>query len=145
MNNYVGELIKAYYQALNGNITYNGQPVNVYNVSVSANERFHHILLRPESENDSSNKRSFVTNPVVIADIITVHEGGIDPSVVEYIDDRMRNLIFTTRNTTALNQVAGMQVLNVKAENSSYLDGFDGVRYEYRKITRFTNRLLQTT
>jgi len=145
MNNYVGELVKAYFHVLDGSITYNGQPVNVYNVSVSASENFHHILLRPESESDSSNKRSFVTNPVVIADIVTVHEGGIDASVVEYIDDQMRDLIFTTRNTTALLESSGMQILNVKAENSSYLDGFNGTRHEYRKITRFTNRILQTT
>jgi hypothetical protein len=145
MNNYVGELVKSYFHVLDGSITYNGRAVNVYNVSVSADENFHHIVLRPESESDSSNKRSFVTNPVIIADIVTVHEGGIDASVVEYIDDQMRDIIFTTRNTTAMNPVSGMQILNVKAENSSYLDGFDGVRYEYRKITRFSNRILQTT
>ena len=144
MKNFVGELVKAYFHVLDGSITYSGQPVNVYNVSVNADEKFHHIVLRPESETDSSNQSSFVTNPVVIADIVTVHDGGIDASVVEYIDDQMRDLLFTSRNTTALIDVAGMQVLNVKAENSSYLDGFNGVRHEHRKITRFTNRLLQT-
>lgn len=143
MRNYVGELIKAYYQCLDGNITYDGQQVNIYNVAVAASENYHHIVLRPESEFDQSNKSSFVTNPVVIADVITVHNGAIDAGVVEDIDDQMRQLIFTARNTTGLTITGDFQVLNVRVEGSNYLDGFDGSKHEQRKITRFSNRLNQ--
>lgn len=142
MNNYVGELVKAYYHCLNGNITYNGQDVNVYNVAVSANERYHYIHLRPESESDQSNKAVFVTNPIIVVDIYTVHEGSIDAGVVEDIDNQVRQLLFPTRNTTGLN-VTGFQVTIIKMENSTYLDGFNGSRHEYRKVTRFFNRLNQ--
>lgn len=143
MKNYVGDLIKAYYQCLNGNITYGGQDVNVYNVAVDSTDRFHYVLIRPESESDSSNKHSFVTNPVVVIDIMTVHDGGIDASVVEDIDDQIRQLIFTARNTVGIVITADFQLLNVIARNSNYLDGFDGTRHEFRKITRFENRVNQ--
>lgn len=142
MNNYVGELIKAYYHCLNGNITYNGQAVNVYRVGVESDERFHYIQLRAESENDQSDKTKFVTNPVVVIDIYTVHEGSIDESVVQDIDNQVRQLLFPTRTTTGL-IVTGFQVTITRMENSTYLDGFNGVRHEYRKITRFFNRLNQ--
>ena len=143
MKNYVGELVKAYYQCLDGNITYDGQQVNIYNVAVAANETFHHIVLRPESEFDSSNKSSFVTNPVIVADVITVHHGAIDAGVVEEIDNAMRELIFTARNTTGLTITGDFQVLNVRIESTTYLDGFDGSKHEHRKISRFTHTLNQ--
>lgn len=145
MNNYVGELLKAYYQRLNGNITYNGQAVNVYRGSVDSADKFHYIQLKPESETDSSNKNVFITNPVVIADIMTVHDGGIDESIVQDIDNQMRQLLFTSTQITNLIAEAGMQILNVRVLNSVYLDGYDGTRYQYRKITSFSNRVLQTT
>jgi hypothetical protein len=126
MRNFVGDLIIAYYQCLNGNITYNGQEVNVYNVGVDASDKFHYIHLRPESESDASNKSSFVTSPVVVMDIVTVHDGSIDASVVENIDDQVRQLIFTARNTVGIVVNDDFQLLNVIAQNSSYLDGFDG-------------------
>lgn len=142
MNNYVGELVKAYYHCLNGNITYNGEDVNVYRVGVDKDDKFHYIQFRPESENDQSNKSVFVTNPIVIMEILTVHEGAIDASVVEDIDNQARQLLFPTRNTTGLT-VTGFQVTITRIENSSYLDGFNGSRHEHRKITRFFNRLNQ--
>lgn len=145
MNNYVGALLKAYYQTLNGNITYNGQEVKVYRTSIDSADNFHYIQLKPESETDSSNKNVFITNPVVIADILTVHDGGIDESIVQDIDNQMRQLLFSSTQITNLIAEAGMQILNVRAESSTYLDGFDGTRYQYRKITRFSNRVLQTT
>lgn len=143
MRNYVGDLIIGYYQCLAGNITYNGAPVNVYNVAVDSGDKFHYILIRPESESDGSNKSSFVTNPVVVIDIVTVHDGSIDASVVESIDDQIRQLLFPTRNAIGIEIDADFQLLNVIARNSTYLDGFDGTRHEYRKVTRFENRVNQ--
>lgn len=142
MKNYVGELVKAYYQLLNGNITYEGEPVNVYNVAVDSTDRFHYIQLRPESETDASNKSSFVTSPVIIADILTLHDGGIDAEVVENIDNQMRELLFPTRQGTIID-LDDYQVLNIRVESSSYLEGFNGTKHEHRKITRFSNRIVQ--
>ena len=135
--------MNAYYQCLNGNVTYGGQDVNVYGVGVAQDERFHYIHLRPESENDLSNKSSFVTSAVIVVDIYTVHEGSIDYSVVEDIDRQVRQLLFPTRTTTGLADASGMQITISKMENSVYLDGFNGTRHEYRKVTRFFNRINQ--
>lgn len=143
MNNYVGELLTAYYLCLNGNIEYNGDNVDVYKVGVPISENSHYILLRPESENDNSHKSSFVTNPVIVVDIMTVHEGAIDPSIVENIDNQIKELLLPTRATNGLTIGDDFQVLNVKAENSFYQDGFNGARHEYRKIVRYSNRVNQ--
>lgn len=145
MNNYVGELVKAYYHCLNGNITYNGDNVNVYGIGVEESEKFHYIQLRPESEGDLSNKDVFVTSPVIILDINTVHEGSIDYGVVEDIDNQAKQLLFPTRRTNGLIITGDFQVTIIKHDNGNYLEGFDGTRHNYRKVLRFFNRINQMT
>ncbi len=76
-------------------------------------------------------------------DIITFHDGNIDASIVEDIDNQVRGKIFPTRTTTGLTHTEQMQILNIKAESSTYLEGFNGERHEHRKVTRFTQRLNQ--
>lgn len=142
MNSYIKQLLTAYYDLLNGNITYSGDPVNVYVNGVSSTERSHYIQLRMESEFNDSNKPYFVTEPVVIADICTFHDGSIDASVVEDIDNQMRQLMFPTRKGIIID-TTDYRILNIKIENSSYLEGYDGSRHEHRKITRFNNRITQ--
>lgn len=143
MKNYVGDLLAAYFNCLDGNITYDGEPVKIYNVGVSADENNHHIQLRPESEFNNSNKSSFVISPVIIADIITYHAGAIDASIVEVIDDQLKTLLLPTRRTNGLAPISGVQITSIAFDNGTYLDGFDGKKHEYRKIIRFTNRLNQ--
>lgn len=138
MRNEVGKLLNAYYQCLK-----TIPSVNVYQVMADAEDEGNYILLRAESETDASNKSSFVTNPIVVMDIVTRHEGAIDASVVDTIDNQARQLLFPTRKTIGLPAQSGIQILNVRAESSTYLDGFDGSVYEHRKITRFFNRINQ--
>lgn len=142
MNSYVAQLLSAYFNLLDGNITYSGNPVKIYNVGVDATDTFHYIQLRPESEPNSSNKSNFVTNPIIVADICTFHDGSIDASVVEDIDNQMRQLLFPTRQGIII-ETNDYQITNIKSDGSAWLEGFNGVRHEHRKITRFNNTIIQ--
>jgi hypothetical protein len=135
-------LLNGYYQCLQG-IAYDSVPVRVYQLSVDKDERYHHIQLRMESETDASNRSQFVTTPIVIVEIITVHDRGIDASIVEDIDAQVRALIFPTRRTLGISMPEESQLLNVRIESVTYLDEFDAARYRHRKILRFTNRINQ--
>jgi len=142
MNSYITQLLSAYFNILSGNIISEGNPVNVYINGVDATETRNYIQLRAESEFNDSNKSKFVTEPVVVADICTFHDGSIDASVVEEIDNRMRELMFPNRQGQII-QTADYEILNIKIENSTYLDGYNGAKHEHRKITRFNNRIIQ--
>jgi len=137
MRNEVLPLLKAYADCLAP------MPIPVYQVSVDSGELGDHIVIRVETENDLSNKQTFVTNPIIIVDIVTKHVGAIDASVVEGYDDLLRGLIWPTRRTTGLEPWEGTQIAQVRFDGANYLDGFDGTRYEHRKITRLYNRLNQ--
>lgn len=139
MKNVMKPLVDAWFDLLDGNLTYGGQEVKVYKEDAANNNTFHYVLLRAESETDDSNKATFVTRAVVIVDIITVHPVSVKRSIVDEIDDQIRELIFPTRQHALVTD--DFQILNVSPVSSMYLNDFDGTKKIYRKITRFINRI----
>lgn len=138
MNNVSKQIRQAYYDALNGNIS-----VNVYKEDVPETEGGHHVVIRVESETRGGHKKGFITNPVVVVDVVGVFTNSVDPDVVDDIDDEVRAIIKPDVNTRTFN-VSGIQISNIKAESSSLLREDDGTQAFYRKITRWTQRISHT-
>lgn len=143
MKNVMTPLIDSWFELLDGNLTYAGKAVNVCKEDASNEEDYHHVEIRAEGETDDSNKTSFVTNPVIIIEIVTVHGVSVKRSVVDAIDDQIRELLFPARQC-ALPVLSGLQISNVIPQSSTYLKEDDGTKKYYRKITRFIHRILQT-
>ncbi len=139
MKNEVHNLLASYYACLNGNIP----GFEVFQLTADDDYKGDYVLLRAESEADTSNRERFVTQPVVIVDIVTHHDQQIDASRVEVADNVIRGMIFPTRRTTGLS-LSGSQLLNVRMSDAFYQDEFDGSRYIHRKISRYINRINQT-
>lgn len=130
------ELLDAYYDLLKA-LSY-----DVFKEDAPEGQNTHYILLRAEGGADESNKSKFADECVVIVDIVTVFQNNVDRSVVETIDSAAKALI--TSNPFRGNvTVTGKQVLNVTRESFSYLTEEDTQKY-YRKISRYTNRVLTT-
>lgn len=142
MKNVMKPLIDAWFTLLDGRLTYNATAVNVYKQDTGVSDGFHYVLLRAESETDDSNKAMFITKPIVIVDIVTVHGPAIQRSIVDEIDDQIREALFPTRSPALV--TIGFQISNVVAQSSTYLTDSDGVKKYYRKVTRFSHRLNQT-
>lgn len=144
MINTMAKLMNAWYDLLDGNLTYNNQAVDVYKEDTEEETSLHYVLLRAESETDDSNKRSFANESVVVVDIVTTFSGRVDRSVAENIDGQIGALILTDPRTSGLSAQSGMQILNVTLENTAYLTEEDETNKYYRKISRFSHRILQT-
>ncbi len=144
MINTMGLLVDSYYSLLNGQLNYNGLPVDVYKEDAPEDENYHYVLLRAESENYDGNKRSFADISVVVVDIVTVFQNNIDSSVVNEIDDQIGALLLTNPRTSGLSGQSGIQILNVIRETTAYLTESDGVNKYYRKVSRYRQRILQT-
>lgn len=142
MKNVMEQLTDAWYELLNGNLTYGSKEVKVYSEDADNNDTFHHVEIKAESETDDSNKTSFVTNPVIVIDIVTVHSIAVKKSVVNDIDNQIRELLFPTRSC-ALPLLDGLQVTLVKPQGGTYLNDFDGTKKYYRKVTRYQHRITQ--
>ncbi len=102
-----------------------------------------YVLIRAESELDSSNRERFVTNGVIVIEIVTQHQQLTNAETVELIDNEVRQRIFPTRKTIGLPPVNDTQVLNVKMSDAFYDNSFAGALYIHRKICRYNNRIIQ--
>ncbi len=136
-------LCDAWFTLLNREVSYGGNPVNVYPGDPANDDYNHHIVIRAESSSDESNKSTFVTNAVIVLDIVTVHETSINKSIVNDIKGQVSQLIFPTRKP-ALPALTNLQVTNISLTNTSYLEEDDGTRKYHRCEMRFSHRITQT-
>jgi hypothetical protein len=137
MDNVSKIIRQAYYDALNGQIS-----VEVYKEDVAITEALHHVVIRIESETDKSHKAGFVTNPVVITDVIGVFDNSIDPDEVDNIDGEIRAILKTDVNATLVS--SGVLISNIRPVSSESFAEDDGSKRYYRKITRWTQRISHT-
>lgn len=138
MNNVSKQIRQAYYNALNGNIS-----VNVYKEDTPETEEDHHVVIRVESETGTAHSSGYVTNPVVVVEIVGVFLNSVDPDEVDDIDDEIKAILKPDVHTRTFN-IAGIQVSNIKAESSTLISEDDGTKRYYRKITRWTQRISHT-
>lgn len=138
------ELMNAWYELLNENITYNSATIPVYKEDAPASATSHYILLRAEGETDQSNNHQFHFASVVVVDVVTFHINNVKRSVVDDISTQIFNLVFPSNNANALPEQESIQILNVKQDTTTYLYEDDGVTDKvYRKIIRYSHTIIK--
>lgn len=140
MNNVSKQIRQAYYDALDGNLS---NDVEVFKEDVPEGYSRHHVLLRVESENNSYHSHGFITNPVVITEVVGVFGSSVDPDEVDDIDNEVRQILLPDIGSRTFD-VSGIQISNIKAVDSSFISDDDGTKKYYRKITRWTQRISHT-
>jgi len=133
----------AWFNLLNHQLSYEGQEVKVYPVDADNTDDFHYVLIYSEGETDESNGSRFVTNAVIVVDIVTKHSIAIKKTIVNNIYNQIIGLLFPTRQCALT--TTGFQILNVRPDNSSSLEEGDESGRIYRKTTRFFHRINQLT
>jgi hypothetical protein len=134
MNNVSKHIRQAYYDALNG------ISVEVYKEDVPMGYSLSHVVIRVESESDDSNRGGFITNPVVITDVVGVFDDSVDPDVVDDIDNEVRNILLPQNGSLEIS-ASGIQIRNIRAQSSTSFLEDDGTKKYYRKVTRWTQRI----
>lgn len=130
----------AWYELLNGALS-----VPVYRVDAPPAEEGNYVLLRTESVIDNSNNQSFVTNPVIITEVITKFSVRIDDGLAVEIDSEIGELLKTNSATHNLPAQPGIEIVDVRRQNALYLNEDDGTFRYNRIITRNIHRVLQLT
>jgi hypothetical protein len=103
-----------------------------------------YVELRCESEFENDTKHSFRSELVIVTDIVTKFPKSPNRSIASGIDNEIKTLIKTTPGLINLMAQSGIQVVNVIPSDSIYLQEYQsGVTY-YRKIVRYTHRIIQT-
>lgn len=137
MKNVTGQLLKAWYELLNGSLS-----VPVYRTDAPP-EVDNYVLLRPESETDNSNNHLFVTNPVIITEVVTRFAVRINDGAAIAIDSEIGELLKTRSATHNLPAQDGIKIIDVRRSNATYINEDDGTHRYFRLITRNLHRVVQ--
>jgi hypothetical protein len=105
----------------------------------------HYVWVYIEGSTGDDTKHSFVSDVVVRTDIVTRFEYEVDKSVANGIDNEIKGLVRPGHGVHGLMAQSGMQILNVKCSNGTGIEEYDSGKKYYRKIVRYTHRIVQTT
>lgn len=144
----MNELIQAWYNLLNGSLSYNGQSIGVFMEDIpedypTAGFSDHYVWIHAEGGTDDSNKRRFADNNVVVIDIVTVFQNNINRTVCETIDSAIRNLVYSSASVHNLSQPSNVQFGQTIRENYDYVyepAEIVGGTTIYRKVSRYKTR-----
>lgn len=103
-----------------------------------------YVIVRLESETDNSDNRKFVTNVVVVTDIVTAFQNSVNPDIADDIEQEIKTAVKPLVGSTFDNTV-DLQFVSMRAESSTYLNEDDGTKKYYRKNTRWACRVVQLT
>ena len=112
--------------------------------SVPEDEEGNYVEAYIEGATGNDTKHSFVSEVVVVMNIVTRFNVSVDTSVANGIDNQIKALIRPGHGVHGLMDQSGMQILNVKFQNSGSLYEYDGTQKYYRKIVRYKHTIVQT-
>lgn len=130
--------MNSWYELLNGNIS-----VPVYRTDAPSGFDGHYVLLRVESDTDSSNNQEFVTNPVIISEVVTKFAARIDDGLAIEIDSEIGIRLKSKSSTHNLPAQPDIQIVDVRRSNASYINEDDGESRYHRLITRNLHQVVQ--
>ena len=138
MRNVTNQILKAWFELLDQNIS-----VPVYRTDAPPNETGNYVLLRVESETDKTNNSRWVTQPVIITEIVCRFGIRIDDSVAPGIDDEIAQLLFSAPGANSLPVQSNIFITDVRRQNATYINEDDGTFRIHRLITRNLHRVQQ--
>lgn len=138
MINVTNRVLEAWYRLLNANIS-----VPVYRMDAPASETGNYVLLRVESDTDTPNNHKFISNPVVITEVVTKFEIMINDSLAGEIDEEIAELVLPTPAQHNLPTIDDIQITSVQRRDATYLPEDDGTNRYLRLITRNVHRVEQ--
>lgn len=139
MKNPVGRLKTAWYNKLNGNLTYNSVSVPVYREDADTIPSSHYVLIRAGGARNQRTADSFMKEVFLFIQIVTKFSAatGINDAVVDDIDEQIKELINPTVLDDALTDGSVFQILNVNPEDEVYETIADDTTKYHIKTTRW--------
>ena len=136
----------AYFDALDGNITYNGDVIPVYDEEADETGGDYYIIISTITDADLPNKGKFMNDVEVLIDVVSQNNFRIDlvKQIVDSITAKVLNTILPSINTTSLLGNSDFQIVDVRKSASNHVPILDtGVKKIVRRLTRFTQIIIE--
>lgn len=135
------ELQRAYYTALNGNITYNGSVVPVYDL-VPTGADYPFIHLGDQIVRENGTKDSFISDVIMQVDIVTGFEAGFGGKAQMYdIADLVSRAI--VERVPSVLSLSGFNLFKSQLDVSSFLEDQTDTHILYINRIRFRHLIQQ--
>lgn len=145
MKNPVGRLKTAWYNRLNGNLTYNSVQVPVFREDADTIPPSHYVLIRSGGARNQRTDDSFMKEVFLFIQIVTKFSAstGINDTIVDDIDEQIQELITPTTLDDTLSDGTFFQVINVNPEDEVYETIADETTKYHIKTTRWEHLAVQ--
>jgi len=137
------EFRKAIFNALDGNVTFNGNVVPVYDEFAADNAPNLFIVLGNQYGDDRRNYAKFVTGGVIIIDIVHFQNRAMTKDVVDAVSNSIKAILMPGIATFGVTMDAGWSINNLYREASTYLSEQNNTKWILRKIERFRAEIQQ--
>ena len=136
----------AYYTALDGNITYNGSTIPVYDEEADETGGDYYIIISTIVDADLPNKGKFMNEMEVLIDVVSQNNWRVDlvKQIVDAITGKILDRIIPSIGTTNLIENADFQIVDVRKSASQHVPILDtGTKKIVRRLTRFTQIIIE--
>ena len=130
---------QAFYQALNTNVSFDGNDVKIYtSFNPNTGENLY-IVLTTQTGEDVSTKSSFDTFATILIDIVHKQDRGFaEFDTVDDVAGQVLDIVQPTRSTHISSPDADLQFLNVKKQSSNTLSQTTDTNNICRRLLRFS-------
>ena len=136
-----GRAIRDAYTAALAGLTYEGNPVQVYdNVPIETTpDRY--VYVNAIDYSQTGNNQLFIHDGSVALDVVVKQYKKLDMDAVDDIAELVQNAILALPTSTVTD--ANYQIIAPTIESARYLQEQDGAYHIVRKIIRFSQSLIQ--
>lgn len=136
----------AYFNALDGNITYNGSTIPVYDEEADETGGDYYILVSTITDADFPNKTKFMNDVEVLIDVVSQNNFRVDlvKRIVDAITEKVLNQILPSVSNSSLSGNDDFQIVDVRKSGSQHVPIIDtGTKKIVRRLTRFTQLIIE--
>lgn len=132
------------WHTLLSSLSLDGTSIPVYRTDAPSDAPSMYVILRAESSSDRSNNSEFVTNPVIVTEVVAKFAASelIRDNITGRIDNQIAGLVSPTPSTHGVS-ASGCQVVSIKRQDETILTDDDGTYRTHRLIVRNRHRILQ--
>jgi len=137
---------EAYFNALDGVITYNGSTIPVYYEEADETGGDYYILISTITDADFPNKGKFMNDVEVLIDVVSQNNWRVDlvKQIVDSITAKILNVIIPSVGATSLIENADFQIVDVRKASTQHVPIIDtGTKKIVRRLTRFTQLIIE--
>jgi len=136
----------AYFNALDGVITYNGSTIPVYDEEADETGGDYYIIISTITDADFPNKGKFMNDVEVLIDVVSQNNWRVDlvKQIVDSITAKILNVIIPSVGATSLIENADFQIVDVRKASTQHVPIIDtGTKKIVRRLTRFTQLIIE--